>query len=157
MAISINKVMLVGRLGADPEIKGQDSQFVKLRVATSESWRDKHSGERQERTQWHTVVVFNDATARFLTTYAKKGDLVSVEGMLETRKWEAPDGDKYFTEVVVRQFGGNVQLMSKSGREPGETEDDEPRPATTRRVAEKPASKPQTTSRNHDLDDEIPF
>lgn len=151
MAIHMNKVMLVGRLGADPEIKGRDSQFVNLRVATSESWKDKHTGERQERTQWHTVVVFNEPTAKFLVEYAKKGDQVYVEGQLETRKWERGANDTVFiTEVVVKQYGGSVQLQSlKDGRSPDREEPEERRPAQRRE--EKPQQK-----YTYD-DDEIPF
>jgi single-strand DNA-binding protein len=150
MAISVNKVMLVGILGADPEIKGRDSQFVTLRVATAEYWKDKQTGERQERTQWHNVAVFNEPNAKFLVAYAKKGDRVFIEGQLETRKWErGPNDTVFITEVVVKQFGGSVQLQSKDTRD----EQGERRPAQRRE--EKPEPKPQQKY-TYD-DDEIPF
>jgi len=149
MAINVNKAIIVGRLGADPDVKRND--VVTLRVATSESWKDKQTGERQERTQWHTVVIFNPTTAKFIADYARKGDQVCVEGTIETRKWERGENDAvYYTEIVVKQFSGNVQLQSKGDRE----EREEQRPAQRRE--EKPESKPQQKREWLD-DDEIPF
>ena len=151
MAIHVNKAMIVGRLGADPEAKGAHGDMVTMRVATSESWVDKQSGERKERTQWHSVVIFNEPTARFVLQYAKKGDLVFVEGQIETRVWERnPDDRVYYTEIVVRPFNGGVQLQSQ------ERGDQQVRPAERREPA-KPQPKAKPQGRNLDLDDEIPF
>lgn len=148
MAIHVNKAIIVGRLGADPEAKGQHGDIVNLRVATSESWKDKN-GERQERTQWHTVVIFTEQAGNFVKQYAKKGDLVYIEGTIETRKWErGPNDNVYFTEIVIRPYSGSVQLQRQGSteREP-EPERQEERP--------KPQQRREQTSR--DLDDEIPF
>lgn len=117
MAVNVNKVMLVGRLGADPEKRGGESGPVVCRVATSESWRDKKTGDRQERTQWHPVVVWHEQSQKFLLDYVKKGDLVYVEGQLETREWEKDGEKRYTTEVVIRPFSGSVQSQSKEKRE----------------------------------------
>src|SRR6201988_3764636 len=113
MAGSVNKVILVGNLGADPEIRRtQDGRpIANLRIATSESWRDKNTGERQEKTEWHNVVVFNENAARIAEQYLKKGSKVYVEGQLQTRKWQDQSGqDRYTTEVVVNRFRGELTL-----------------------------------------------
>ncbi len=120
MAGSVNKVILVGNLGRDPEIKQlpSGSSIANLSVATSESWRDKASGERKERTEWHRVVVFNDGLVRVIEQYLKKGAKIYLEGQLETRKWQDKDGnDKYSTEVVLRNF--NSVLTMLDGRSEG--------------------------------------
>ena len=112
MAGSVNKVILIGHLGADPEVRRTNSgdPVVSFRVATSESWRDKNSGERKERTEWHTVVCFNENLAKFAEHYLKKGAKVYVEGQLATRKWEGNDGQpRYTTEVVLQKFRGELQ------------------------------------------------
>lgn len=171
MAISVNKVVLVGRLGGEPEVRGQHGDIVNLNVATSESWRDKQTGERTERTQWHKVVIFAEQVGKFICQYAHKGDLVYVEGQLETRKWErAPDDVVYFTEVVVRPFGGSVQLQSKDKREAEEPEerrgadrdlaDQTARQAREEAALAKGKGKPKQEAKRsfaRDLDDEIPF
>jgi len=122
MAGSVNKVILVGNLGADPEIRRtQDGRPVaNLRVATSESWRDKASGERREKTEWHRVVIFNEGLCRIAEQYLKKGSKVYLEGGLQTRKWQDQSGaDRYTTEVVLQGFN-SVLTMLDSRRDGGE-------------------------------------
>ncbi|AZO14507.1 MULTISPECIES: single-stranded DNA-binding protein [unclassified Mesorhizobium] len=118
MAGSVNKVILVGNLGADPEIRRLNSgdPVVNIRVATSESWRDKNSGERKEKTEWHNVVIFNDQLAKVAEQYLKKGMKVYVEGQLQTRKWQDQTGnDRYTTEVVLQKFRGELQMLDARG------------------------------------------
>lgn len=110
---SINKVILLGRVGKDPEIRSAGDVYVaNFSVATSETWKDKRSGERKERTEWHNIVVWNEATINFIEQYVKKGDQVYIEGQLQTRSWEEKDtgATRYTTEVVVPAFGGKVEL-----------------------------------------------
>ena len=118
MAGSVNKVILIGNLGRDPEVRRLNSgqSVVNLRVATSESWRDKTSGERQERTEWHNVVIYNENLAKIAEQYLKKGSKVYVEGQLQTRKWQDQSGqDKYTTEVVLQRFRGELTLLDRAG------------------------------------------
>ena len=118
MAGSVNKVILIGNLGADPEIRHtQDGRpIANLRVATSDSWRDKSSGERRERTEWHRVVIFNEGLGRIAEQYLKKGAKVYLEGQLQTRKWEDQSGqERYTTEVVLQGF--NAQLTMLDGKQ----------------------------------------
>ncbi len=121
MAGSVNKVILIGNLGADPEVRHtQDGRpIVNLRVATSESWRDKSSGERRERTEWHRVVIFNEGLAKIAEQYLKKGSKVYLEGSLQTRKWQDQSGqDRYSTEVVLQGFNSSMTMLdgrSESG------------------------------------------
>ena len=120
MAGSVNKVILVGNLGADPEIRRtQDGRpIANLSVATSESWRDKNSGERREKTEWHRVVIFNEGLCKVAENYLKKGSKVYIEGQLQTRKWTDQSGqDKYSTEVVLQGFNGNLTMLD--GRNEG--------------------------------------
>jgi len=123
MAGSVNKVILVGNLGADPEIRRLNSgdPVVNLRIATSETWRDKNSGDRKEKTEWHSVVIFNDNLAKVAEQYLKKGMKVYIEGQLQTRKWQDQQGqDKYTTEIVLQKFRGELQMLdSRSGGEGG--------------------------------------
>lgn len=124
MAGSVNKVILIGNLGRDPEVRTAQSgnKIVNLSVATAESWRDKHSGERKEKTEWHRVVIFNDKLADVAEKWLAKGSKVYIEGQLQTRKWKGNDGvEKYTTEVVVPAFGGSIQILSdgKGGRDDG--------------------------------------
>jgi single-strand DNA-binding protein len=122
MAGSVNKVILVGNLGADPEIRRLNSgePVVNIRIATSESWRDKNSGERKEKTEWHNVVIFNDQLAKVAEQYLKKGMKVYVEGQLQTRKWQDQTGaDKYTTEVVLQKFRGELQMLDARGQGDG--------------------------------------
>ena len=119
MAGSINKVILVGNLGADPEIRRLNSgdPVVNIRIATSESWRDKNSGERKEKTEWHNVVIFNDQIAKVAEQYLKKGMKVYVEGQLQTRKWQDQNGnERYTTEVVLQKFRGELQMLDARGQ-----------------------------------------
>jgi single-strand DNA-binding protein len=119
MAGSVNKVILIGNLGADPEVRRLNSgdQVVNMRVATTETWRDKQSGERKERTEWHNVVIFNENIGKIAEQYCKKGAKVYLEGQLQTRKWQDQSGqDRYTTEVVLQRFRGELTLLdSRSG------------------------------------------
>jgi len=114
MAGSVNKVILVGNLGADPEIRRtQDGRpIANLSVATSETWRDKNTGERKEKTEWHRVVIFNEGLCKVAEQYLKKGSKVYIEGALQTRKWQDKDGkDKYSTEVVLQGFNSTLTML----------------------------------------------
>jgi single-strand DNA-binding protein len=114
MAGSVNKVIIVGNLGRDPEVRSfqNGGKVVNLRIATSETWRDKASGERKERTEWHSVAIFNEGLAKIAEQYLKKGSKVYIEGQLETRKWQDQSGaDRYTTEVVLRNYGGTLTLL----------------------------------------------
>ncbi len=120
MAGSVNKVIIVGNLGRDPEVRNfaNGGKVVNLRIATSENWRDKTSGERKERTEWHSVAIFNENLAKIAEQYLRKGSTVYIEGQLETRKWQDQSGaDRYSTEVVLRQFRGELTLLG--GRDSG--------------------------------------
>ncbi len=120
MAGSVNKVIIVGNLGRDPEVRSfpNGGKVVNLRVATSETWRDKQTGERKERTEWHSVAIFNENLAKIAEQYLRKGSTVYLEGALETRKWQDQSGqDKYTTEVVLRAFRGELTLLG--GRNDG--------------------------------------
>ena len=125
MAGSINKVILIGNLGADPEIRRTNDgrPIANLRIATSETWRDKNSGERREKTEWHTVVIFSEGLCKVAEQYLKKGSKVYIEGALQTRKWQDRDGnDRYSTEVVLQGFGGTlVMLDGRSGGGAGDS------------------------------------
>ena len=120
MAGSVNKVIIVGNLGRDPEVRSfpNGGKVVNLRIATSETWRDKQSGERKERTEWHSVAIFNENLAKIAEQYLRKGSTVYIEGQLETRKWQDQSGaDRYTTEIVLRQFRGELTLLG--GRDGG--------------------------------------
>ncbi len=118
MAGSVNKVILVGNLGADPEVRRLNSgdMVVNLRIATSETWRDKTSGERREKTEWHQVVIFNDNLAKVAEQYLKKGMKVYIEGALQTRKWEKDGVERYSTEIVLQKFRGELQMLDARGQ-----------------------------------------
>ena len=120
MAGSVNKVILIGNLGRDPEIRslGSGDRVANLRIATSEQWRDKATGERKEKTEWHSVVIFNDNIVKVAEQYLKKGSTVYIEGALQTRKWTDKDGaEKYSTEIVVNKFRGELTMLG--GRNDG--------------------------------------
>ena len=120
MAGSVNKVIIVGNLGRDPEVRTfqNGGKVVNLRIATSETWRDKASGERKEKTEWHSVAIFNENLGKIAEQYLKKGSTVYIEGQLETRKWQDQSGaDKYTTEIVLKQFRGELTLLG--GRDSG--------------------------------------
>ena len=147
MAGSVNKVILVGNLGKDPEVRRMTSgdPVVNLSIATSETWRDKASGERKEKTEWHRVVIFNKNLADVAEKYLKKGAKVYVEGQLQTRKWTDKDGaEKYSTEVVLQNFRGELTMLD--GRNGGEGG------GGGRGAGEAPAS-----FQRDEMDDEIPF
>src|SRR4051794_33889801 len=129
MAGSVNKVILVGNVGKDPEIRRtQDGRpIANLRIATSESWRDKTTGERREKTEWHSVVVFNEGLCRVVEQYIKKGAKLYIEGALQTRKWQGQDGqDRYSTEIVLQGFNSVLTMLdARGGRaQAGTLEDD---------------------------------
>jgi single-strand DNA-binding protein len=165
MAGSVNKVILVGNLGADPEVRRtQDGRpVVNLRLATSESWRDKTSGERRERTEWHRVVIFNENLCRIAEQYLKKGSKIYIEGALQTRKWQDQSGqDRYSTEVVLQGFRGELTLLDRAGAGSGGMADEGAggagefgSPGPTRKVAA--AAGAGGGSSRGDMDDEIPF
>lgn len=148
MAGSVNKVILVGNLGKDPEVRRMTSgePVVNLSIATSESWRDKASGERKEKTEWHRVVIFNKNLADVAEKYLRKGSKVYVEGQLQTRKWTDKDGaEKYSTEVVLQNFRGELTMLDGKGEGGGGG-------GGRMGASESPAS-----FQRDDLDDEIPF
>jgi single-strand DNA-binding protein len=159
MAGSVNKVILVGNLGRDPEIRStQDGlRIANLSVATSESWRDKASGERKEKTEWHRVAIFNERLVDIVEKYLKKGSKVYLEGALQTRKWTDNAGqERYTTEVVLQRYRGELTMLDgRSGGgegfavEPVEDESPAPRATAPRSAARSGASQ--------ELDDEIPF
>ena len=123
MAGSVNKVILVGNLGADPEVRNLPSggKVVNLSIATSESWKDRNTGERREKTEWHRVVIFSEGLARVAESYLKKGSKVYLEGQLQTRKWQDQSGqDKYSTEIVLQGFNSNLTLLDGRGEGGGE-------------------------------------
>ena len=125
MAGSVNKVILIGNLGRDPEVRrmGSGDAVVNLRIATSESWRDRTSGERKERTEWHSVVIFNENLAKIAEQYLKKGSKVYIEGQLQTRKWTDQSGqERYSTEVVLQRFRGELTLLDGRGEGGGRSE-----------------------------------
>jgi single-strand DNA-binding protein len=162
MAGSVNKVILVGNLGRDPEVRRLNSgePVVNLRVATSESWKDKATGERKEKTEWHSVVIFNENLARVAEQYLKKGSKVYLEGQLQTRKWTDQQGqEKYTTEVVLQRFRGELTLLDGRGggdapeHPESETADDFGRAAPT----ERRAAPARRANRTPELTDDIPF
>jgi single-strand DNA-binding protein len=153
MAGSVNKVILVGNLGKDPEVRRMTSgdAVVNLSIATSETWRDKSSGERKEKTEWHRVVIFNKNLAEVAEKYLKKGAKVYVEGQLQTRKWTDKDGaEKYSTEVVLQNFRGELTMLD--GRNGGGEGGGGGFGGGSRGASEAPAS-----FQRDEMDDEIPF
>jgi single-strand DNA-binding protein len=164
MAGSVNKVILIGNLGADPEIRRtQDGRpIANLRVATSESWRDKTTGERREKTEWHRVVIFNEGLCKIVEQYLKKGSKVYLEGALQTRKWQDKEGhDRYSTEVVLQGFNSQLTMLDRAGGgagagaggalENGAGEFGSTSPMQAKRPAMAGGA------RRDDMDDEIPF
>jgi single-strand DNA-binding protein len=157
MAGSVNKVILVGNLGKDPEVRTLNSgeKVATLRIATSENWRDKATGEKRERTEWHQVVIYNENLSKVAEQYLKKGSKVYIEGQLQTRKWQDQQGqERYTTEIVLQRYRGELTMLEGRGGGDGGYEDrgdfgGQQRP---KRVADGPKE-----SFNADLDDEIPF
>jgi single-strand DNA-binding protein len=120
MAGSVNKVILIGNLGADPEVRTfqNGGKVCNLRIATSENWKDKNTGERREKTEWHTIAIFSEGLVRVAEQYLRKGSKVYIEGQLQTRKWQDQSGnDRYSTEVVLQNFGGTLVMLD--GRSEG--------------------------------------
>ncbi|HEX2509320.1 MAG TPA: single-stranded DNA-binding protein [Microvirga sp.] len=160
MAGSVNKVILVGNLGRDPEVRRLNSgePVVNLRVATSETWKDKQSGERKERTEWHQVVIFNENLARVAEQYLKKGSKVYLEGQLQTRKYQDSQGvEKYSTEIVLQRYRGELTLLDSRGGGGEELEE----PGQVARGGEfgrsAPLERRSAAPKYADLDDDIPF
>ena len=159
MAGSVNKVILVGNLGADPEVRRtQDGRpIVNLRVATSDTWRDKNTGERREKTEWHRVVIFSEGLAKIAEQYLKKGSKVYLEGALQTRKWQDKDGqDRYSTEVVLQGFNSALTMLDRAGGGAGSDNGDFGSPGPTASRERKPAMA-AAGGKHDDMDDEIPF
>ena len=155
MAGSVNKVILVGNLGKDPEVRRMTSgePVVNLSVATSETWRDKASGERKEKTEWHRVVIFNENLAKVAEQYLRKGAKVYIEGQLSTRKWTDKDGaEKYSTEIVLNRFRGELQMLDGKGEGGGRSEG-----GFGGVGSGGGRSEPVNFDRGNDMDDEIPF
>ena len=153
MSGSVNKVTLVGNLGRDPEIRAMQNgdKIVQLSIATSDRWKDKNSGEQRERTEWHRVVIFNDALGKIAEQYLKKGSTVYLEGQLQTRKWtdQQSGQDKYTTEVVLQRYRGELTLLgsrpdNQIGNDYNKSEIDQSGESSVSNIAS-------------DLDDEIPF
>lgn len=167
MAGSVNKVILIGNLGKDPEVRSMQNggKVCNLRVATSETWKDKQSGERQERTQWHQVVIFNEPLIGIAERFLKKGSTVYLEGQLETRKWTDQSGaEKYSTEVVLRPFRGELTLLGGRGEGGGMSAgggggdyEREPAGGGSRGGFSGGGGGRAPAPRADDLDDEIPF
>lgn len=171
MAGSLNKVMLIGNLGADPEIRRtQDGRpIANIRLATTETWRDRNSGERKEKTEWHTVVIFSEGLCKVVEQYVKKGSKVFIEGQLQTRKWQDRDGnDRYSTEVVIQNFGGTLVMLD--GRQGGgagdsggynqDSGEDFGRSSPMQRPQGGGGSRSQADAPSFardDMDDEVPF
>jgi single-strand DNA-binding protein len=163
MAGSVNKVILIGNLGKDPEVRRtQDGRpIVNLSVATSDTWRDKATGERREKTEWHRVVIFNEGLCRVAEQYLKKGMKVYLEGALQTRKWQDQSGqDRYSTEVVLQGFNSQLTMLDRAGGGGGDVGADEggdfgsSGPSTREK---KPALAGAGGGKRGDMDDEIPF
>lgn len=153
MSGSVNKVTLVGNLGRDPEIRAMQNgdKIVQLSVATSDRWKDKNSGEQRERTEWHRVVIFNDALGRIAEQYLKKGSTVYLEGQLQTRKWtdQQSGQEKYTTEVVLQRYKGELTLLGSRPENQVENQYNNTQIDQAEQISE-----PNIAS---DLDDEIPF
>jgi single-strand DNA-binding protein len=158
MAGSVNKVILVGNLGKDPEVRrlNNGDPVVNLSVATSESWRDKQTGERKEKTEWHRVVIFNENLGKVAEQYLKKGSKVYIEGQLQTRKYEQNGVEKYTTEVVLQRYRGELTMLDGKNDGGGRSYEDESgsfgASAGKKRVSSGPSE-----NFSADLDDEIPF
>ena len=152
MAGSLNKVLLIGRLGADPEIKQMvnGKSVARLSLATSNTWKDKNTGEKKEKTEWHRVVIFNEGLVNVIQQYVKKGAQVYIEGQLTTRKWrdEKSGVDRYSTEVVLQGFNSSFKILSSKNSQIGNVQED---------VSKKSSLPSDESSPSNDLDDEIPF
>lgn len=162
MAGSVNKVIIIGSLGQDPEVRSfaNGGKVVNLLIATTESWKDKSTGERKERTEWHGVSIFNEPLGKIAEQYLRKGSKVYIEGQIETRKWQDQSGaDRYSTEVVLRQYGGTLTLLDgrpgdSQGEPDGSTQSQRNRDSFQDKTPD-PWSSANVASLG--LDDEIPF
>lgn len=156
----VNKVILVGNLGADPEARSLNNggEVVNMRVATSESWKDR-DGQRQERTEWHNVVIFNENLGRVAKSYLRKGSKVYLEGQIQTRKWQDQSGnDRYTTEIVLQRFRGELVLLdSREGGSGGSFGGGDYDSSSFSGGGSKPQSRPQPAAFDTDLDDDVPF
>lgn len=156
MAGSVNKAIILGNVGADPEIRTTQSgsRIATFSMATSESWKDKATGEKKENTQWHRIVVFNDALVTVVENYIKKGSKLYVEGQIETRKWTDQNGiDRYTTEITLRPFNGEIALLDrKEGNGPPPHDGER-----SSRTVDPQAPSQAQSSYNDFLDDDIPF
>ena len=160
MAGSVNKVILVGNLGKDPEIRTLSSgdRVANFNLATSETWRDRQSGERKEKTEWHRVVIFNDNLVKIAESYLRKGAKVYIEGALQTRKWTDQSGvEKYSTEVVLAKFRGELTMLDGKGGGSGEEREEGGYSGGGFQPAPRNAPSGPRESFSADLDDEIPF
>ncbi len=147
MALSLNKVILIGNVGRDPEIRNTNDgkEIISLSIATSESWKDKGTGERREKTEWHRVVVFNEGLVGIIKNLVKKGSRLYIEGSLQTRKWQDSSGiEKYTTEIVLQNYGANLILLDGKGQSDTHNNDSS-------------QSYSPSNFEHNELDDEIPF
>lgn len=154
MSGSVNKVTLIGNVGADPEVRSfqNGGKVANLRIATSESWKDKGTGERKERTEWHTVSITNEGLIGVVEQYVRKGSKLYVEGQLQTRKWQDQSGaDRYSTEITLRPYAGTLVLL---GDKPGGNSDGGYSKAPAREVAQ---GRQEARRIADDLDDDVPF
>lgn len=159
MAGSVNKVILVGNLGADPEVRslGSGDRVANLRVATSETWRDRSTGERKEKTEWHRVVIFNENLVKVAENYLRKGSKVFIEGSLQTRKWTDQSGqEKFSTEVVLQKFRGELTMLDGRGEDAGGRDGGGDYGGGFQSGPRSKSGGPQEDF-SADLDDEIPF
>jgi single-strand DNA-binding protein len=157
----VNKVILVGNLGADPEARSLNNggEVVNMRVATSETWKDR-DGNRQERTEWHNVVIFNENLGRVAKSYLRKGSKVYLEGQIQTRKWQGQDGnDRYTTEIVLQKFRGELVLLDSRDGGGGRSGDyaDQDVGSDMPSGNQRQQSRPQPATFDSDLDDDVPF
>lgn len=163
MAGSVNKVILVGNLGRDPEIRSLQNgdEVCQLSLATSETWRDKNSGERKERTEWHRVVIFNENLVKVAKQYLKKGSTVYIEGSLQTRKWTDQSGvEKYTTEVVLQRYRGELTMLGGRGGSGGSSSDEDfggGGADYSGGGSGRSSGGGRPAPKRDDLDDEIPF
>lgn len=160
MAGSVNKVILVGNLGRDPEIRAmQDGREVaNLALATSESWKDKNTGERKEKTEWHRVAIFNEGLVKVVKNYVKKGSKLYIEGALQTRKWTNKEGqEQYTTEIVLQGFNGNLTMLDSKGGSGGGMSDSGGGGYNAAPAFGQTPSQPAGGGNAPGLDDEIPF
>ena len=160
MAGSVNKVILIGNLGADPEIRTLTSgdRVANLRVATSETWRDRTSGERKERTEWHRVVIFNDNLVKVAESFLRKGSKVYIEGAIQTRKWTDQSGvEKFSTEIVLQKFRGELTMLDGKGEGGSDRGGDEYGGGFSSGAGPRAKSSAPREDFSADLDDEIPF